>query len=466
MKKILAGFLIGMFAGVLILYFVNQKWPLNEIFNKKKNANIMVTSSDESGFASITSKLEQEGDLFAYLNTTKIANTINKSLNTLKDTINSSENISDVKKKENEKWFSFISRLLSDSGLLQISGIGISSKEYEKGITRSKFVIQHDPGNGSGLIWNILGRSQGDLGSIDMLPDSTVFSSFSDFNYFKLWSWIKDQAERSGDDKIRFGVTSMEKDLGNMGIDLSKLLRSLNGDSGMILTLDESSKKKMPIAGKNIEFPDPAIALVFETEDDSIFKLLSSRIPETKVEKIDGRDTVLIKVPEMPFTFSPRIIQSNNVLIIASNSVIAEKIFGESTDPGLKSSKEFKILSKGMPDSGNAFTFMSSSLIKEIMSIQQKLNNSGKETQTKEMDILNKLGLSFNNLSILRITSKTDQGYTITTNSTIKTELLMMMPIVTAGGVIAAIMIPQMMKNKLRKVNPEERSQNLPSREL
>ena len=466
MKKILTGFLIGIFAGALILYFVNQKWPIDNLLNKKKNTDIIVTSSAGSGFSSITSKLEKGGDLFAYLNTAKITNTIEKSLNTIKDTINTSENISEVKKKENEKWFSFMSRLLNDSGLLEISGIGISSKEYEKGITRSRFIVQHEPGKGEGLIWNITGKSEGDLGSLDMLPDNTVFSSFSNFNYFKLWSWIKDQAERSGDDKIRFGITSMEKDLKNMGVDLSKLLRSINGDSGIIITLDEANKKKFLIAGKDIEFPDPSIALVFETKNDSIFKLLSSRIPEAKVEEIDGRNTVLIKVPDMPFTFFPRIIQSNNMLVIASNSVIAEKVFGGNADTGLKSTEEFKILSKGMPDSGNSFTFMSSSLVKEIMRIQQKLNTGGSEAQKKEMDILKKLGLSFDNLSMMRITSKTDEGYTITTNTTIKTELLMMLPVVTAGGVIAAIMIPRAMKNKMRKVNPKGQSQNLPSREL
>lgn len=466
MKKILAGFLIGIFAGVLILYFVNEKWPIDNILKKNETTGIKITSSDGSGFSSVTSKLEKGGDLFAYLNTSKITDTIEKSLNTLKDTINSSENISEVKKKENEKWFSFMSRLLNDSGLLEISGIGISSKEYEKGITRSRFIIQHDPGKGEGLIWNITGRSEGDMSSLDMLPDNTVFSSFSDFDYFKLWSWVKDQAERSGDDKIRFGITSMEKDLINMGIDLSTLLKSINGDSGMILTLDHGSKKKFPIAGKDIEFPDPAIALVFETKDDSIFKLLSSRIPEAKVEEINGRNTVLIKVPEMPFTFSPRLIQSNNMLIIASNSVIADKIFNSDSDTGIKSTGEFKMLFKGMPDSGNAFTFISSSFFKEIMQIQQKLNRGGDEAQKKSKDILNKLGISFDNLSMMRITSKTDEGYMITTNTTIKTELLMMLPVVTAGGVIAAIMIPRVMKNKIRKVNPEAQSQNLPSREL
>ncbi|MCK4889539.1 MAG: hypothetical protein KAS97_06365, partial [Candidatus Aminicenantes bacterium] len=100
------------------------------------------------------------------------------------------------------------------------------------------------------------------------------------------------------------------------------------------------------------------------------------------------------------------------------------------------------------------------------MRIQQKLNTGGSEAQKKEMDILKKLGLSFDNLSMMRITSKTDEGYTITTNTTIKTELLMMLPVVTAGGVIAAIMIPRAMKNKMRKVNPKGQSQNLPSREL
>ncbi len=465
MKKILAGFLIGIFAGALILYFVNQKWPINNLINKKKDADIKVTSFDGSGFSSVTSKLEKGGDLFAYLNTTKITNTIEKSINTLKDTINSSENISEVKKKENEKWFSFISRLLNDSGLLETSGIGISSKEIEKGLTRSRFVIQHNPGEGDGLIWNLAGKSPGDLGSLDMLPENTVFSSFSDFNYFKLWSWIKDQAERSGDDKIRFGITSMEKDLKNMGIDLSKLLKSINGNSGFIITLDSKKKGKFPIGEKNVEFPEPAFAFVFETGDDSIFELLSKKIPDVDIKKDKGRKTISIKAPKMPFTFSPVIIQSNNLLIIASTISVVEKILNNDEDSVLKNSEEFKILSAGIPDTGNGFTFLSSSLFKEIIRVQKKLN-AGKKEDDKGMDFLKKLGLDLDKISMFRVTSRTEEGYIVTTNSTIKTEMLMILPVATAGGIISAIIIPKIMKKTPGESIQEEQSQNLPSQEL
>ena len=76
------------------------------------------------------------------------------------------------------------------------------------------------------------------------------------------------------------------------------------------------------------------------------------------------------------------------------------------------------------------------------------------------------MGLNFDNLSVLRIIQKTDEGYTVTTNSTMKMEMIMMLPVVTAGGIVAAVMIPQLVKNRQGKFNREVQPQTPPSREL
>lgn len=466
MKKYLAVFISGIIAGSLILFFVNQKWPINNLVHKESKGEVSKDIIKNSGFSSITSKLEPGGDLYAYLNTEKIAETIEKSILTLKDTITSSDSVSKSQKKEADKWFGFLTRLLKESGLLEISGLGISSREFEKGLTRSRFVVQHNPGKGDGLIWNLTGNKPGDLELIDILPEDTVFTSFSDFNYSALWNWIKNQAEKSGDDKIRFGIGSFETDIKDMGIDLPALLKSINGDSGFLITLDHKNKVKFPVGDKNIEFPEPAFAFIFETGDDSIFELLSSRIPDAEIKEEKGRKMIMVKTPPLPFAFSPAIIKSNNLLIIASTPLIAEKLLNSDDSNGLRNSKEFIKLSAGIPDSGNGFTFMSSLFFKEIMRFQMELNQGKSDANRKSMDFMKKLGLDFGNLSMFRVTARTDEGYVITTNSTIKTEILMMLPIAAAGGIVAAIAIPGAIKKMPGKVIPEGQSPNLPSQEL
>ncbi len=466
MKKLLSSFVIGIIAGGAILFFVNQKWPLNDLFNKKTGSDTNIELIGNSKFSSVTSKLEKGGDLYFYLNTSKILKSIGNSLKTLKETINSSENIPELKKKDSDKWFSFFSGILNESGLMEISAIGVSSKEYEEGITRSKFIVQHDKGKGNGMIWNSVSQSPGDLRMIDILPKNTVLSSFSDFQYFKVWSWIKSIAERSGDDKIRFSFASMEKELNNIGVDLSELLRSINGNSGIILTFDENSKKKFKVAGKEIEFPDPALALVIETENDSIFKLLASKIPGVKIEEKEKKKIIKIKAPVMPFSFSPQIIQTGKMLIIASNSTIGDQILKSNKKKGLRNREEFIKLSKEMPLSGNGFTFISSSLFKEITKIRNKVDPTVNGSQNKGAELLKKLGLTFDNLSMFRVTSQTAEGYAITTNTTIRTELLMMIPVAAVGGIIAAVIIPQIIKKKPQRAIPKERSSNQPSQGL
>ncbi len=466
MKKILTGFIIGIIAGGLLLFFINKKWPLTDMFSGDKPVKTISNGTGSGEFSSITSKLEMGGDLFVYLNTSKISASIERSVNTLKETITSSEHMQKDQKGEAEKWFTFLNSILKDSGLLEISGIGISAKEYDKGFTRSKFIIQHDPDNGKGLLWNSGGKISGGLSSLDILPQETVFASFSDVNYNTIWKWIKEQAERSGDDKIRFSLTSMEKDLKDKGIDLNSLLNSINGETGIIFTMDKNNLKEYPAPGKKIKFPDPGFALVIETGNDSIFTLLSTKIPDAVVVEKDGMRSITIKTPQMPFTFSPQIIQAENMLIIASRPEIVEKILKGAGDKGIRNSEEFRKLSIGMPESGNGFTYLSSTFFSEIMKIQTELNPGDAEAQNKGMEIIKKMGLNFDNLSVFRVIQKTDEGYTLTTNSTMKMEMMMMLPVITAGGVIAAVMIPQLVKNRQGKFNREELPQTPPSREL
>ncbi len=466
MKKILTGFIIGIIAWTLLLYLINKTWPLSALNSQDNPMGIVSTGADSSEFSSITSKLEKGGDLFVYLNTSKISESIERSVNTLKETINSSEKIQKDHKGETEKWFSFLNNILKDSGLLEISGIGMSAKEYEKGFTRSKFIIQHDPEKGNGLLWNSGGKTSGDLSSLDILPEETVFASFSDINYNTIWKWIKEQAERSGDDKIRFGITSMEKDLKEKGIDINSLLSSIKGETGIIFTMDKKNLKEYPTPVKKIKFPDPGFALVIETANDSIFTLLSTKIPDVTVAEKDGMKSISIKSPQMPFTFSPQVIQAENMLIIATRPEIVETILKGAGKKGIRNSEEFRKLSIGMPKTGNGFTYLSSVFFSEIMRLQKELNPRDAEAQNKGMEILKKMGLNFENLSSFRIIQKTKEGYTITTNSTMRIEMMMMLPVVTVGGVAAAVMIPQLMKNRMGKFNRAEPPQTPPSREL
>jgi len=460
MKKTISILFIGIIIGAVILFFINKKCPLNGSNDLKNKIISDQTSTGSNNFESITSKLDSGGDLFFYLNTEKITSAIRKSFYALNESIIAPSKKNGGGKREVNKLFSFVNSLLDDSGLMDIAGIGISAKEFEENLTRTKFVIEHKQGKGNKLIWNFCIRESDNLESIDLLPKETAFASFSDFNYFRLWNWIKRQAEKSEDEKIRLGIGSVEKDLRNNGVDLPTLLKSINGDIGIIITLDRGNMKKIPSENNNSEFPDPAFALIIKTGNESIFKLIASKIPNSEINETKERKSISIKAPKMPFTFSPMIIQSKNLLILASTPDIAEKILNNNIDSGILKTDEFIKLSRGVALSGNGFTFMSSSLMKEIMKIQKNFDTSKYNSNKKGMEILEKLGLNFSNLSMFRVFEKTKTGYTITSNSTIRSELMLMMPVVALGGIVSAIVIPQVIRGKQRNINREEQSRN------
>jgi len=449
----------------VILYFVNEKWPLSGLFSGDKGVIPAAAASGSPEFDSITSKLDKEGDLFVYLNTSKLMGTINNAFATLKETVTSEGKLSEAQKEEADKWFSFLQGILNDSGLLKISGMGISSKEIESGLTRSRVVMQHDPGAGDGLLWNLGRKDSGDLGLLDSLPEETVFASFSDTSYYTIWNWLKKHAEKAGDEKIRFALTSLEKDLKAKGIDLNSLLESMNGKAGIVVTLDRSKIKEYPAPHKKVKFPEPGFALVIETANDSIFSLLSKFIPDVSVMEEKGNKMIDIKVPPMPFTFSPRIVQSGKILILSSNPGLAQRILNGSGDT-IRKSKDFQKLSRGMPDTGTGFTYLSPVFFREFFKFQKEMNPGDSESQNKGMEIIKKMGMDFDNLSMFRIAQKTGEGYLITTNTTMNMEMMIIMPAMAAGGIIAAVAIPQIIKKRVKSISPGARQQTQPSREM
>ncbi len=452
MKKILIGMLIGIIIGALALFFINKSWPINNLSEKQNHKGS--TDSVNREFSNVISELDSGGDLFLFINTKKIMGTFSKLMVNLSESISSSENMSEINREKTKGIFKFLSALFNGSGISDISAVGFSSIEIGKGVFRSKAIINHLPGKNEGLIWNLSNKKNDTLKSIKLLPKKTVYASFADINYLKLWSWIKEQTLKSGIKEIVNGINSVEPALKNSGIDLNTLLNSINGDSGIIVTFDKGKMKSINKSNKQISFPDPAFAIIFETQNESIFNLISEKIKNAEITDKDGMKMVTIKTPPFPITFSPRIIQRGNLLIFSSNFEIAKDIFDSINGKNnISETEEFKKLSSGMPEAGSGLTFLSSEFFKEIFKIQREMNPSGKSGNPDNMKILKQLGFSLDNLSIIKIIENSESGLRITTKSTIRTDMLMLIPAFASIGIVNAVMLPKMLKKKNLKKN-------------
>ena len=68
---------------------------------------------------------------------------------------------------------------------------------------------------------------------------------------------------------------------------------------------------------------------------------------------------LLIPLPPMPFPLKPAIVQKEGLLILASHEKMVESMFqARERGKGLTATEEFRKLSAGIGQSGNAFRFI------------------------------------------------------------------------------------------------------------
>src|SRR5208282_5991169 len=95
------------------------------------------------------------------------------------------------------KAFDLATRLIADSGIEDVSGVGMSSVEIEKGMYRNKALLHHYPGKGDGFLWQLAGKEPHPLTGLDFLPDDTALAVFSDADLPLLWAVTKKEVAQA-----------------------------------------------------------------------------------------------------------------------------------------------------------------------------------------------------------------------------------------------------------------------------
>ena len=122
---------------------------------EKNGENNSVASSDApksavpNNFDKVTANLDKSGDMFIYLSTEQIISTADQYLNDITQSIETTESINDIIKAGKTA--------LNQSGIMDISGIGMSRVEIEPNLFRQKIAVHHEESKSDGKIWSILG---------------------------------------------------------------------------------------------------------------------------------------------------------------------------------------------------------------------------------------------------------------------------------------------------------------------
>jgi type II secretory pathway pseudopilin PulG len=440
MKKINILVVIGVIIGSVILTL-----NLNQCSSKSEATGKPITSAKKTSFNEVTANLNPGGSLYLYVSTEGLVKAVDEFAQNLRKIIETKLSESLEENKEALAIYDFIYALIKKSGLMEISGIGVSSIALEENLNHSKVVVHHYKDKGKGLIWDLLPGGPHELTGLKMLPADTVMAGFADCKLNVLWQWIKNQVEASALPGVKKAILSVEPMMQQQGIQLSQLLESLTG-MGYLISLDSSTKCPIPMGKMALEIPEPAIAIVCFVKDESLFNLLQAKLPMANPSEEKGMKKLQFQAPKMPFTLEPVIVQKDNMMILASNNKILDAMFAaKDKGNGLIATEEFKKLSTRIPTNGNSFRFVSQRFLGTFLDIQRKIVEMTKGATGKEAKDMEIFDLFAPKMAVFGVLQNTDEGTVYMLNHTMGFESMILLPAAAAAGIVAAIAIPNLL---------------------
>lgn len=440
MKKINILLVIGVIIGSIILIF-----NLNQCTSNSEAAGERISSAKKTSFNEVTARLNPGGSLYLYVSTEGLVKAVDEFAQNLRKVLETQLSKSPEENKEALTIYDFVYVLIKKSGMMEISGIGVSSIALEENLNHSKVVVHHYKDKGKGLIWELMQASPHELTALKMLPADTVMAGFADCKLNVFWQWIKKQVEASGLPGVKNAILSVEPMLQEQGIQLTQLLESLTG-MGYLISLDSSTKCPIPLGRMVVEIPEPAIAIVCFVKDESLFNLLQEKLHWAKPSEEKGMKKLQFQAPKMPFTLEPVIVQKDNMMIMASNNKILDAMFtAKEKGNGLTTTGEFKKLSSRVPKKGNSFRFVSQRFLQTFLDIQKKIVQMTKGAAGQDAPAMEMFDLFAPKVAVFGVLQNTEEGTIFTLNHTMGFESMILLPATAAAGIVAAIAIPNLL---------------------
>ena len=413
-------------------------------------------SAERTSFQQVTSQLDPGGNLYLYLSTEECLDGLSAKVAAWRKLADAIPEVNSDQRENIGKAFDIVTNLIKDSGLEEISGFGMSSLPTAKGEYRIKSVLHHYKGSGSGFLWSLCGEKAHALDGLSYLPSTTALASFSDLNIPMLWSVIQKEVRKSGFPEAQAVPEKLPEQFEqHVGLNWDKVLASLGGEFGFILTLDESRKISLPIPSPNgpLEIPEPGIILAVKVKDDTIFNrveealksmgqnIISSNTPTAKMR------TVPVPLP-IPIELRPTLASSGGYLFISTTDALIQDALAVKAGkkPGLKESAEFKHLATGLPQQGNAFSYMSERLGKALVEIQKQALQSAPEQAKWLQSFITSRNAPF----AFSVGANGEEGWVSTSNGNQHPARMLLAGAVVPIAIGAAMALPALAKAKER----------------
>lgn len=454
MKKIsaLATTLAVAVVGFVLLNGCNKQAPTTTTTTPVESGSLK--SAETNSFKEVTAKLDPGGDLYLYVSTEQWLKNLSGTLEKWRGAVDSMPNLGD-NQQAITNGFNVVTRLIKDSGVEDISGIGMSSIAREPGTYYNKIIVHHYSGQGNGFIWTIFGEQPHELGGLDLLPANTALAMFNDVDVPGIWSVVQKECEQSGFPQASEFLDNLPQQFEKgTGLKWNDVLDSLGGEFGVVMTLDESKMVTVPAPTSTpLQIPDPALMVVVKVKNDTIFNRLDELLKKQQQAGMISTDKDGVKMRTVPvpipvgITLRPSIATSQGYLFLAtSDALIQEALAVKGGKAGLKSTDEFKKLMTGVPMQGNQFCFLSRRFGQTMMQIQQEAleNNQGMPEQLKELvqSLMqpDKAGFGFS------VGANTDAGWMAVGNGNQSGGKMLAAATVFPAGILAGIAVPNFVK--------------------
>jgi hypothetical protein len=416
-------------------------------------------AAEKNSFAEVTSHLDPGGNLYFYCGTAQWLEGLSAKVGSFREAVDSLPNLKDTDRENVLHAFDLATNLIKESGIEDVSGFGMSSIEFEKGLYRTKMVLHHYPGQGNGFLWTLFGASPHPLHALDMLPKTTVFAGFGDLDASGLWETLDNDLSQSGIPGVGEGLAKARDAFEQKtGLKLDDMIASLGGEFGVIVTLNGDKKVTIPTGlNQSLDFPEPGILLAVKVKDDLIFDRLEqalkdSRMPFTQTDK-DGLKmrTVTVPIP-LPITLKPSVARAGDYLFVASSDALIQEVLDVQSgrEAGLKSTDEFKHLAQGLPTEGNRFSYVSKRFGETWLDVQGQIADRAADSNPGPAQLIRKLSALSPPANGLFIAANTTEGWMVTGNGNQDTAKMVLLPTVAVPAIAAGVALPAFAKARAR----------------
>lgn len=454
MKRIV-GLVRTLIVGSLGLMFVNG-------CNKQSATGTVESGSlkpaEQTSFKDVTSKLDPGGNLYVYLSTEQWLTNLSDNLGKWRGMASSLPNVKGHE-EDVQKAFDVVTRVIKDSGIEDVSGIGMSSIAREPGTYYNKVVVHHYSGQGNGFIWTIFGKHAHELDGLDLLPTDTAVAFFNDADVQEMWSVIQKECEQSGYPQAKQALDQFRQQFETgTALKWDDVVDSLGGEFGVVMTLDPAKTVTLPMPTQvPLEIPSPGLMLAAKVKNDTIFNRLDEQLKKQMGSRVISTDKGGLKMRTVPvpipigIPLRPSIATSGGYLFIAtSDGLIQEALAVKGGKPGLKSTDEFKKLMTGVPMQGNQFAFVSRRFGETMIQIQQAAVESNQQTPAQLKELVQSLLQPENAGFGFTVGANTDEGWLAVGNGNQSGGKMLAAASVVPAAVLAGATLPALAKAKAR----------------